>query len=96
LLGQARGAAITALVIGGLAVSEYTALQLKKAVTGHGHADKTQIQAMVRRLLSLPADPSPDAADALACALCHINHRDLTHRLNQGKRSVRLKAGRLV
>lgn len=96
LLGQARGAAITALVLGGLGVSEYTALQLKKAVTGHGHADKTQIQAMVRRLLALPADPSEDAADALACALCHLNHRDLTRRLSQGQQAVRLKAGRLV
>lgn len=96
LLGQARGAAITALVIGGLEVSEYTALQLKKSVTGHGHADKTQIQAMVRRLLALPADPSADAADALACALCHLNHRALTNRLSQGNNKVRLKAGRLV
>jgi len=96
LLGQARGAAITALVIGGLTVNEYTALQLKKAVTGHGHADKSQIQAMVARLLSLPADPSEDAADALACALCHLNHRDLTKRLAQGRRGARLKAGRLV
>ncbi len=73
LLGQARGAAITALVNAALPVHEYTALQLKKAVTGQGHATKEQVQAMVQRLLSLPGLPSPDAADALACALCHLH-----------------------
>jgi hypothetical protein len=57
-LGQARGAAITALVVSGLEVAEYTALQVKQAVVGNGHADKVQVQHMVRRLLSLPADPS--------------------------------------
>ena len=73
LLGQARGAAITALVAGGLEVGEYTALQIKQAVVGNGHADKAQVQHMVRRLLSLPGDPSPDAADALACAIAHAH-----------------------
>jgi crossover junction endodeoxyribonuclease RuvC len=73
LLGQARGAAITALVAGGLEVAEYTALQVKQAVVGNGHAAKTQVQHMVRRLLSLPGDPSPDAADALACAIAHAH-----------------------
>ncbi len=97
LLGQARGAAITALVNSGLPVHEYTALQLKKSVTGHGHADKTQVQAMVMRLLNLPAEPSEDAADALACALCHLNHRDLTGRLaGAGAAGLRLRTGRLV
>jgi crossover junction endodeoxyribonuclease RuvC len=71
LLGQARGAALVALQQGGLDVSEYTALQLRQAVVGYGHAAKFQIQAMVQRLLALPREPSPDAADALACALCH-------------------------
>jgi crossover junction endodeoxyribonuclease RuvC len=73
LLGQARGAAITALVADGLEVAEYTALQVKQAVVGNGHADKTQVQHMVRRLLALPGDPSPDAADALACAIAHAH-----------------------
>ena len=54
LLGQARGAALAALVSGDLAVSEYTALQMKKAVVGHGQARKEQVQAMVARLLALP------------------------------------------
>ena len=73
LLGQARGAAITALVSAGIEVAEYTALQVKQAVVGNGHADKIQVQHMVRRLLSLPGDPSPDAADALACAIAHAH-----------------------
>jgi crossover junction endodeoxyribonuclease RuvC len=73
LLGQARGAAIGALVEGGLEVAEYTALQVKQAVVGNGHADKIQVQHMVRRLLSLPGDPNPDGADALACAIAHAH-----------------------
>jgi crossover junction endodeoxyribonuclease RuvC len=73
LLGQARGAAITALVADGIEVAEYTALQIKQAVVGNGHADKVQVQHMVRRLLALPANPSADAADALACAIAHAH-----------------------
>lgn len=73
LLGQARGAAMAALVTGGLAVAEYTALQMKKAVVGHGHARKEQVQAMVARLLSLPGEPGSDAADALGLAITHAH-----------------------
>ncbi len=73
LLGQARGAAICAAVARGLPVAEYTALQVKQAVVGNGHARKEQVQEMVKRLLSLPGVPSPDAADALACAICHAH-----------------------
>lgn len=73
LLGQARGAAICAAVASALPVAEYTALQVKQAVVGAGKAKKEQVQAMVRRLLKLPGDPSPDAADALACAICHAH-----------------------
>ena len=73
LLGQARGAAITGLVTGGLDVSEYTALQMKKAIVGHGHARKEQVQEMVMRLLQLPGLPSKDAADALGLAICHAH-----------------------
>lgn len=72
-LGQARAAAICAAVAIGLPVAEYTALQIKQAVVGAGHADKHQVQRMVARLLALAGDPSPDAADALACAICHAH-----------------------
>jgi crossover junction endodeoxyribonuclease RuvC len=73
LLGQARGAAICAAVLSNLLVSEYTALQVKQAVVGSGHARKEQVQEMVRRLLKLAGAPSADAADALACAICHAH-----------------------
>ncbi len=73
LLGQARGAAITALVASNLPVAEYTALQMKKAVVGHGRAAKSQVQEMVRRLLSLPGLPGSDAADALGMAITHAH-----------------------
>jgi crossover junction endodeoxyribonuclease RuvC len=73
LLGQARGAAICAAVLANLPVAEYTALQVKQAVVGNGHAKKEQVQLMVQRLLSLSGVPSPDAADALACAICHAH-----------------------
>ena len=73
LLGQARGAAICALMTGGVVVSEYTALQTKQATVGYGKANKTQVQEMVKRLLRLSGAPSADAADALACAICHAH-----------------------
>jgi crossover junction endodeoxyribonuclease RuvC len=73
LLGQARGAAICAAVLAGLPVAEYTALQVKQAVVGNGHADKEQVQDMVQRLLALSGKPGADAADALACAICHAH-----------------------
>ena len=73
LLGQARGAALAALVAGELPVAEYTALQMKKSVVGHGLASKEQIQAMVQRLLSLPGLPGRDAADALGLAITHAH-----------------------
>jgi crossover junction endodeoxyribonuclease RuvC len=73
LLGQARGAALAALVSGDLSVAEYTALQVKKSVVGHGLATKPQVQAMVARLLSLPGLPGTDAADALGIAITHAH-----------------------
>jgi len=73
LLGQARGAAICAAVLARLPVAEYTALQVKQAVVGQGHARKEQVQEMVKRLLGLPGAPGTDAADALACAICHAH-----------------------
>jgi crossover junction endodeoxyribonuclease RuvC len=92
-LGQARGTAICAAVLAGLPVAEYTALQVKQSVVGNGHARKEQVQHMVKRLLALPGQPSPDAADALACAICHAHGRKLG---NVETRLFRLKRGRLV
>ena len=94
LLGQARGAAICAAVLNDLVVAEYTALQIKQAVVGNGHAKKDQVQQMVQRILNLPASPSADAADALACAICHAHGG-----MGLGKISTsgyRMKRGRLV
>jgi crossover junction endodeoxyribonuclease RuvC len=76
-LGQARGAAIVAGVNAGLPVAEYTALQVKQAVVGHGKAAKEQVQQMVRALLNLPEVAQADAADALAVAICHANSMGL-------------------
>lgn len=74
-LGQARGAAIVAAAVGQLPVHEYSPNEIKLAVVGRGHAAKEQVQHMVRALLTLTAMPSPDAADALAVALCHGHTR---------------------
>jgi crossover junction endodeoxyribonuclease RuvC len=93
LLGQARGTAICAAVIAGLPVSEYTALQVKQSVVGNGHAAKEQVQHMVRRLLALPGEPSPDAADALACAICHAHGAQLGRLATRG---LRMRKGRLI
>ena len=94
LLGQARGAVISAAVIKKLPVYEYTALQVKKSVVGSGHAKKEQVQEMVKRFLQLPSIPQADSADALACAMCHA------HTYNQLQSmdalSYRMKKGRLV
>ena len=73
LLGQARGCCVTALVSCDLPVAEYTALQMKKAIVGHGLATKPQVQEMVMRLLQLPGLPGKDAADALGLAIIHAH-----------------------
>lgn len=74
VLGQARGVALAAAARSGIAVAEYAPATIKKAVVGAGHADKTQIAFMVRRLLPTAGDVSADAADALGVALCHAAH----------------------
>jgi len=88
-LGHARGTAICAAVLAGLPVAEYTALQVKQSVVGKGHAAKDQVQEMVRRLLALPGAPSPDAADALACAICHAHGGKLWNVVIKGFRRGR-------
>jgi crossover junction endodeoxyribonuclease RuvC len=94
LLGQARGAAIAAAVQAGLPVAEYTALQVKQAVVGHGKAAKEQVQEMVMRLLRLPGVPTADAADALACAIAHAHGAQGLGGLRSA--GYRVRRGRLV
>jgi crossover junction endodeoxyribonuclease RuvC len=76
-LGQARGAAIVAGVNVGLPIHEYTAMQVKLSVVGHGHATKEQVQRMVKALLNLPEVAQADASDALAVAVCHAHSANL-------------------
>ncbi|MGO9740740.1 MAG: crossover junction endodeoxyribonuclease RuvC [Roseiarcus sp.] len=74
-LGQARGVALSALALGGLRVAEYSANLIKKTVVGVGHAEKPQVAMMVKMLLPASEATTPDAADALAVAICHAQHR---------------------
>lgn len=79
-VGQGRGVVLLVLAQAGLAVSEYTPMEIKQAVVGYGGADKNQVQQMVRALLELDDIPRPDdAADALAVAICDLH----TARFNQ-------------
>jgi crossover junction endodeoxyribonuclease RuvC len=81
-LGQARGAAMLAGVNAGLPVYEYSALQIKQAVVGYGRAGKDQVTQMIRHLFRLPEPLNPNAADALAVALCHLNTHSSLARWN--------------
>lgn len=91
MLGQARGAAIAALVLRGLPVYEYTALQVKQAVVGQGKAAKEQVQHMVVQMLKLSGTPQADAADGLAIALTHaLRNQGLAAKLGGSM----IKAGR--
>lgn len=76
VLGQARGVAMLAPALAGLPVAEYAANSVKKSVVGRGHADKTQVQAMVKVLLPRCGALKADEADALAVAICHAHHLD--------------------
>ena len=88
-LGQARGAAICALVSRGLAVSEYAATEVKRAVVGTGRADKAQVQHMISLLLGLSEKPPADAADALGVALAHAHTRATTERVGVARSAWR-------
>jgi crossover junction endodeoxyribonuclease RuvC len=92
-LGQARGAAICAGVMGNLPIAEYSPSQIKQAIVGTGRADKVQVQHMVAMLLGLGGRPQADAADALAVALCHGHTRQTLERMSgvQGARGGRLR-----
>ena len=74
-LGQARGVVMLAPALLGIAVAEYQAMEVKRAVVGNGHADKVQVADMVKRLLPGAVLKRSDAADALAVAICHAAHR---------------------
>ncbi len=76
-LGQARAAAICATFAGDVSIHEYSARHIKKAVVGRGAAEKDQVQRMVRMILGVDEAIAPDAADALAAAICHANERTL-------------------
>lgn len=81
ILGQARGVALLAPATRGLLVAEYAANLVKKSVVGTGHADKTQVELMVRTLMPAADFKGADAADALAIAVCHAHHRVSAQRL---------------
>jgi crossover junction endodeoxyribonuclease RuvC len=85
-LGQARGVALAAPALAGLEVAEYAANLVKKTVVGNGHAEKAQIAMMVRVLLPASRAESADAADALAVAICHAQHRAAARRAVEGAR----------
>ncbi len=74
-LGQVRGVVLLCLCQAGIRVQQFSASEVKKAVTGYGRADKFQVQSMVKQILGLDELPEPDEADALALAICHINTR---------------------
>tara|TARA_A100000164_G_C21934037_1_gene787130 strand:- start:1590 stop:2132 length:543 start_codon:yes stop_codon:yes gene_type:complete len=100
-LGHARGAAICGLVKNGLKVSEYSALQVKKALVGHGMAKKRQIQEMSKKILNLSFTPKTDAADALGVAICHANSSTYMSVLKDtgvdvSKKGARIRNGRLI
>ena len=84
-LGHARGTAVLSAVNLGLEVHEYSALQVKSAVVGYGHAAKQQVQQMVKALINLPEVAQEDAADALAVAICHANSRTMKQAIKNGQ-----------
>lgn len=78
-VSQSRGVIMLTLIKAGLAVFEYTPLQVKQAVTGYGRADKRQVQEMVKNILKLKEVPTPDdTADAIAIGICHMQSRNFS------------------
>jgi crossover junction endodeoxyribonuclease RuvC len=86
-LGQVRGAILVAVAERGRPLYEYSPLEIKKAVTGYGRADKHQVATMVRALLGLEDETlEEDASDALACAICHLNIRTFQKNIEESSR----------
>lgn len=88
-LGQARGSAITAMALQNIEIAEYSARQIKQSVVGYGAADKIQVMHMVKTLLHIQHDLKPDAADALAVALCHFHSRQSLLHFQGATKTVR-------
>ncbi|MBI2815421.1 MAG: crossover junction endodeoxyribonuclease RuvC [Acidobacteria bacterium] len=88
-LGQVKGVVLLAAADAGLAVHEYSPLEIKSSVVGYGRAEKSQVQQMVKALLSLKELPPEDAADALAVAVCHANRAQLLAKLAPTQRGTR-------
>lgn len=85
-VGQARGVVMLTLAQAGLPIEEYTPNEIKQTVCGYGNATKLQVQRMVQTLLRLEELPKPDdAADALAVAICHINHQSFNQLVQQSQ-----------
>ncbi len=80
VLSHCRGAAMAAAALAGVPVFEYSPMEVKKAVVGYGHATKDQVAWMLKKRLQIAGDPSPDEADALAVAMCHLAQQ----RIHQG------------
>ncbi|MSP53297.1 MAG: crossover junction endodeoxyribonuclease RuvC [Gammaproteobacteria bacterium] len=100
-LGQARGAAIVAILADNIApnnilLAEYSARQVKQAVVGYGAAAKTQVQQMVKTMLNLPKIPQADAADALAIAICHAHSRTSVHAIIAAEQKSKTKSFRTL
>jgi crossover junction endodeoxyribonuclease RuvC len=91
-LGQARGAAIVACASADAPLFEYSPNEIKQAITGRGHAEKQQIQHMIKILLALTKSPATDAADALAVAICHGNIRESRARIEKARQKAGLSA----
>jgi len=85
VLGHARGAAMLAAVNNEIPLVEYSATEIKKTVVGRGRADKSQVQHMMRVLLGLRVAPEEDASDALAAAVCHAQHRQMSSAIERAR-----------
>ena len=95
-LGQARGAAIVAILADNIPLGEYSARQVKQAVVGYGAAAKTQVQQMVKTMLNLSKIPQADAADALAIAICHAHSRTSVHAIIAAEQKSKTKSFRTL
>ncbi len=85
-LGQVRGATLVAIASSKCTLYEYSPLEIKKAVTGYGQADKNQVRTMIKTLLSIKDERlSTDASDALAAAFCHLNNRGYRSKIEENR-----------